>query len=203
MDATEWDARYESQDLVWGAEPNRWLVAEATALPAGRALDVACGEGRNALWLASRGWQVTGVDFSGVALTRAGQLAEQAGLTSRLQWVRVDVGETNRWEAAFDLVVIAYLHLPRAQRRRVLRATAGALAPAGTLLVIAHDQTNLDQGTGGPQDPDLLFTAQDVVDDLADLPSLIVERAERVLRSIVTPEGERQAIDLLVRMRRA
>lgn len=203
MDATGWDARYEGNDLVWGADPNRWLVAEASGLPAGRALDLACGEGRNALWLASRGWQVTGLDFSVVALSRAAQLAEQAGLAGRLTWVRADVADAPQWGGPYDLVVVAYLHLPSAERHQVLRAAAGVLAPAGTLLVIAHDRTNLEHGTGGPQDPDLLLTPQDVVDDLAGLPAFVVERAERVYRPVVTPEGERQAIDALVRIRRS
>jgi SAM-dependent methyltransferase len=75
MHAAEWDARYAGKNLVWEAEPNRWVVEVCAGLPPGRALDLACGEGRNALWLARQGWRVTGVDFSRVALERAGDLA--------------------------------------------------------------------------------------------------------------------------------
>lgn len=203
MDATGWDARYDASDLVWGADANRWMVAEADQLRPGRALDLACGEGRNALWLAHRGWQVTGVDFSSVALARAAQLALQAGLADQLTWVQADVHDTGSWGGPFDLVVVAYLHLPAAERREVLRATTDVMAVGGTLLVIAHDLTNLAEGVGGPQDPTVLFTPQDVVADLAGIPQVVVERAERVYRPVATPEGERNAIDALVRVHRS
>ncbi len=87
-----WDKRYEAEDLMWGLDPNQGLVSEAAELPPGRALDLGCGEGRNSLWLAGRGWQVTGVDFAGVALARAArcQLAEQADVASRLTWVQAE-----------------------------------------------------------------------------------------------------------------
>ena len=200
MDADGWDRRYEAEDLVWGLDPNRWLVTEAEGLPPGRALDLGCGEGRNALWLADRGWLVTGVDFAGVGLARAAQLAEQAEMASRVTWVQADVSDPSTWGASFDLVVVAYLHLVSGERRRVLRAAAQVLAPRGTLLVIAHDLSNLAQGVGGPQDPTVLFTPEDVVDDLADVPGLLVLRAERVSRSVLTPDGPRVAYDVLVRV---
>lgn len=202
MDADGWDARYDAEDLVWGVEPNRWLVQEAEALPPGRALDLGCGEGRNALWLAGRGWLVTGVDFAGVALARAARLAGRADLAARVTWVQADVSDAGAWGGSYDLVVIAYLHQVGAERRRVLRAAAEVVARAGTLLVVAHDVSNLTEGVGGPQDPSVLFTAGDVVDDLAGMPGLLVLSADRVSRSVLTSDGPRVAYDVLVRVLR-
>jgi SAM-dependent methyltransferase len=202
VEATHWDERYAQRDLVWGAEPNRWVAQECAALPPGRALDVACGEGRNTLWLAGRGWQVTGVDFSAVALHRAGELAERAGVPDAVRWVRADLREYRPEPDSFDLVMIVYLQLPADQRRTVVRQVAAGLAPGGTLLVVAHDSANLTQGHGGPQDPLVLYTAADVADDLAGLDGVTVQRAESVLRPVEVDGGTRQAVDALLLARR-
>lgn len=200
MDAEAWNARYGASEMLWGVEPNRWVVAETSDLPAGRALDVACGEGRNALWLAARGWDVTGVDFSAVALDRARELSE--GAPGQVRWVQSDAHDSTSWGGPFDLVVMAYLHLPPGERRSALHTAAAVLAPGGTLLVVGHDLSNLTEGVGGPQDATLLLTPDAVVADLVPLPWLEVERAESVLRLVDTPTGEHKAVDTLVRARR-
>ena len=192
MDRHDWDRRYGAAALVWGEEPNRFLVAEVGALRPGRALDLACGEGRNAVWLAERGWTVTGVDFSPVALARAAELAARRGVEVEL--VEADLTGYTPPRAAFDLVLVLYLQLPSAGRRVVLDAAAAAVAPQGTLLVVGHDRANLVTGHGGPQDPALLLDADEVA---TELPGLVVERAERVLRPV--PEAGATAIDTLVR----
>lgn len=203
MDAQAWDARYAgSADLVWGGEPNRFVAAELGGLPPGRALDVACGEGRNAVWLATRGWEATGVDFSAAGLARARRLAEEAGVADRVTLVVSDVVHGPLPAGPFDAVVVAYVHLPAEDRRRVVRAAAAALTEGGVLLVVGHDSANLAEGVGGPQDPAVLFTAEDLVADLADLPGMVVEKAERVERVVATPDGERVALDALLRVRR-
>jgi SAM-dependent methyltransferase len=189
-----WDERYGTEELIWKAEPNRFLVEELDALPPGRALDVACGEGRNAVWLASKGWRVTGVDFSRAGLAKAKQLATDRGV--EVTWVEADVVEWQPPMASFDLVVVMYLHLPAEQRRRALAHTAAALAPGGVLLVVGHDTSNLLKGTGGPQDPAVLFGPDEIVQDLSGLQ---IERAEQVKRTVVTDAGEATAIDALVR----
>ncbi|MDR3084227.1 MAG: class I SAM-dependent methyltransferase [Streptomyces sp.] len=207
-DSRAWDERYAARDLVWGAEPNRWVVRETADLQPGRALDLAAGEGRNALWLASRGWRVTAVDFSGAALDRGRQLAaaQPAEVADRLTWVRADVRTHQPDPGAFDLVVVAYLHLPADQRRTALRHAAQALAPSGTLLVVGHDTTNLTAGVGGPQDPRVLFTPDDVLADLGPGQGAGLEpvRAERVRRPVAQgpDKGTADAIDALVRLRR-
>lgn len=202
MDAAAWDARYAGAELVWGSEPNRFVAAELEALPPGRALDVACGEGRNTIWLATRGWQVTGVDFSVAAVDRARRLAADAGVEGRTEFVVGDVITGPLPSGGFDVVVVAYLQLPAGDRRAALRHAAEALAPGGTLLVVAHDTTNLTDGVGGPPDPAVLYTADDVLADLDGLP-LVVDKAERVTRAVQTSDGERHAVDALVRVRRA
>lgn len=198
MDAEGWNRRYATSELIWTAEPNRFLVEEVEGLLPGRALDVAAGEGRNAVWLALQGWQVTAVDFSEVGLDKARQLAARAGVTVQL----VCADAIDPIGGTFDLVVILYLHLRPEERRRGYRNAAAAVARGGTLLVVGHDTANLTHGIGGPQDPGLLFTADDVVADL-DGRGLVVRRAESVRRIVTTDDGERTAIDALIRAERA
>ncbi|MGF2946056.1 class I SAM-dependent methyltransferase [Mycobacterium sp. Lab-001] len=200
MDAQAWDSRYGEADLLWGIEPNRFVAAELAEASPGRALDVGCGEGRNAIWLAGRGWHVVGVDFSERGLARAAQLASHAGVADRVDFQRADVVNEALPAGSFDAVVVAYLQLAEGPRRAALRNAAAAVAPGGTLLVVAHDTTNLTEGVGGPQDAEVLFSPDDVVADLAGLTELVVQKAERVRRPV--PGAERDAVDALVRLRR-
>ena len=197
MDSAGWDRRYGGSELVWTGEPNRFLASESEDLPAGRALDVACGEGRNAVWLAQRGWQVTGVDFSQVGLDKGAQLAAQRGV--EVQWVCADVTEYVPPQQAFDLVAILYLHIAPEPMHRVLERAAAAVAPGGTLLVVGHDPTNIEEGYGGPQNPAILMSPAEIA---AALPGLYVERAERVLRPVPAAGDDVFAIDALVRASR-
>lgn len=194
MKREDWDRRYAAADSLWSRKPNRWLVAETEALPPGRALDLACGEGQNAIWLAERGWRVTAVDYSSVAVERGRRRAADAGVEVDL--VCADLLEYEPEAGAFDLVVVLFLHFTADERRHVLARAARALAPGGTFLLIGHHLANLTEGVGGPSDPGVLFTPNDIV---ADLPGLAVEKAERILRDV---DGEdRPAIDALVRAR--
>jgi SAM-dependent methyltransferase len=194
VDSSNWDERYGAEEYVWRTEPNQFLVAELADLPPGRALDLACGEGRNAVWLAGRGWHVTGVDFSPVGLAKARRLAVDHGVA--VDWVEADVVEWDPLAAAFDLVIVFYLHLPSGDRHRVMAHAQEALAAGGTLLVVGHDTTNLSQGYGGPQDPAVLFTPEQIASDLAELR---IVRADHVRREVDTDEGRQVAIDALVR----
>ena len=193
----DWNARYAGSELLWTAEPNSRFASEVEGLEPGRALDLACGEGRNAVWLAERGWRVTGVDFSDVALGKAERLA--ASRSVEVEWVLADVLEYAPKREAFDLVTALYLQLPHEELASVLRSAVDALAPEGTLIVLGHDTTNLTEGLGGPRDASVLFTPEDVVPQLE---GLAVERAEKVLRTVALEDGEATAIDALVRARR-
>lgn len=201
MDREEWNRRYGERELVWTAEPNRFVVAETADLTPGAALDLACGEGRNAVWLAERGWRVTGVDFSDVAIAKARALAERRGVEG--EWVLADLVGYRPEPGAFDLVLLLYLQVPETERRPIVRAAAEAVAPGGTFLLVAHDRRNLEDGHGGPQYPEVLYTPEEVVADLAGIDGIDVERAELVRRPVATAEGERVALDALVRASRA
>lgn len=194
---TAWDERYSGPALVWGSGPNQFVAAELTSLPAGSAIDLGTGEGRNAIWLAERGWRVTAVDFSAAGLARAGRLAAERGVS--VDWARADLIGYQPAPGGYDLVLIAYIHLPPDDLARLFRTAAAAVAPGGTLLVIGHDRDNVTRGYGGPPDPDRLYTAAAVT---AELDGLVVRRADQVLRPVQTPEGERTAIDTLIRAER-
>jgi SAM-dependent methyltransferase len=193
-----WDERYGVEELIFKSEPNRFLVEEVDSLGPGRVLDLACGEGRNSVWLASKGWRVTGIDFSPVGLAKATRFGAERGVD--VEWVEADVVEWQPPPASFDLVLVMYLHLPAAQRRQVLAHAKAALAPGGVLLVVAHDSSNLLHGTGGPQDPAVLCGPEELSKDLS---GLRIERAERVTRTVATDTAEATAIDALVRAVRA
>jgi SAM-dependent methyltransferase len=192
----DWDARYAAVENLWAAKPNRFLVAEVGELEPGRALDLACGEGQNAIWLATLGWQVTGVDYSEVAIAKARGRAEREGIDA--DFVCADLVSYEPEAAAFDLVVVLYLHIPSRERRLVLGRAAAAVAPGGTFLLVGHDTLNMTEGVGGPSDPDIHFTPDEIA---AELPGLEIVKAERVLRDV--RGEERDAIDALVRARRA
>jgi len=197
LDRSDWNARYAATDLLWSAEPNRFVAAELEGrAPQGRALDLACGEGRNSIWLAEQGWTVTAVDFSDVAIERAREFAE--GRSVDVEWLRADLASYEPPAEAFQLVLIAYLQLPGAELRGVLARAAAALVPAGELLMIGHARRNLSEGVGGPRDPAVLWTLDEIDGTLRAL-DLSVERCEYVQRSVDTPDGPREAVDLLAR----
>jgi SAM-dependent methyltransferase len=206
MDARAWDERYAASELVWSPTPNQFVAEDLADLPPGRALDVAAGEGRNALWLAERGWHVTALDFSLVGLDKGRTLQQrhERGRDLHVDWVHGDALTFDAGPVAYDLAVIAYLQLPEDQRRTAVRRAFAALREGGTFFLVAHDSSNIAEGTGGPQDPAVLFTAEEVLGDL-DGERFEVERAERVSRT-VAPDDEhrgepsRTAHDCLVRV---
>ncbi|MFC4011258.1 FAD-dependent oxidoreductase [Nonomuraea purpurea] len=133
-----WDGRYSENTRMWSGNANARLVRDATDLAPGRALDLGCGEGGDAVWLARQGWRVTAVDVSGVALGRAAEHAQEAGVADRIVFERHDLGESFP-EGGFDLVSACYLHAPMEMpREKILRAAAAAVVPGGVLLVVGH-----------------------------------------------------------------
>ncbi len=133
-----WEARYRDSERVWSGRPNPLLVREASHLPPGTALDLGCGEGADAVWLAARGWQVTGIDISHTALERAASHAAEAGVADRTTWERHELGTTFP-EGTFDLVNAQFLQSPvRLDQEGILRQAATAVAEGGTLLIVMH-----------------------------------------------------------------
>jgi SAM-dependent methyltransferase len=201
MDAAAWDERYATADLVWSVGPNRFVVEQVEALgrdAPGRALDLAGGEGRNAIWLAEQGWDVELVEFSAVALEKAAAIAHERGLA--LRTTLADVTDEPGLDPA-DLVLVCYLQLATEPLALALAHAATLVAPGGTLVVIAHERDNLEHGHGGPPDARFLPTVAEVLAAI-DGQGLDVEHAGQVRRTVETDEGPREAIDLLVRARR-
>lgn len=188
MTSDMWDARYSDSELVWSKEPNRFLPPAVEGLDPGSALDLACGEGRNAIWLAEQGWDVTGIDFSPVGIDKARRLSE--GL--EIEWL---VGDATTFtsEHTFDLVMIFYLHLPEEQLAAAFDAAIGVLAPGGKLFGVGHAARNLTDGYGGPQVPEILWTHVGITALVKGLD--IVEIGER---DRPVADSDAVAIDLVV-----
>ena len=165
--------------MVWSTAPHP-VIAEALGdLPHGRALDLACGEGRHSLWLAQQGWQCLGVDFATIAIERATRRARQTGLQTQCVFRAEDLQTWRAAEAAYDLVLIAYLHTDSNTRAHWWPAALAAVRPGGTLCYLGHDRSNITDGIGGPQNPDVLPTLEDLRGHLNDW---TVERAEIIER---------------------
>lgn len=198
--AAVWDARYGERDGgMWSGRPNGRLVVEVADLAPGRALDVGCGEGADAIWLAQRGWSVTAVDISAVAVSRARAAAEQAGVT--VEWLVADVLRTPLPGAAFDLVSLQYPALPRAAGPEPVGALLGSVRPGGLLLAVYHD---LDGGhrehmRSSGFDPDDFVGADELVTLLGD--AFTVE-CHAVEPRVDPPPGTPHIADVIVRARR-
>lgn len=184
-----WDERHATGAPIESADPDPTLIEEVAALRPGRALDLGTGDGRSAVWLAANGWRVTAVDFSAVGLERGRILAEEHGVD--VEWVLEDLLDWSPPAGQFDLVTLLFIHLPRPERQRVYADAAAAVAPGGTLLIVAHDLANLTEGVGGPQDPSVLFTPAEIS---ADLGGFVVRRAETVRRSSTDGAGPIEAV---------
>jgi thioredoxin reductase/SAM-dependent methyltransferase len=197
-----WEGFYGPGQRPWSGRPNQVLVTELTDHPipvGGTALDLGCGAGADAIWLAQQGWAVIGVDISAAALRHAAAEAAAAGVADRIEWRRQDLAD-GLPEGSWDLVVAAYLHSPvEFEREKVLRHAAGAVAPGGTLIVIGH------QGHASPEhEPraDVTFPTADEVLKMLDLDGWTVERAEAL--EVTSPDGRSgNRIDNVVRVHRA
>lgn len=166
FDESFWDERYRQHGehaSVWSGEPNAQLVAEVVDLTPGSALDVGAGEGADAAWLARRGWRVTAVDISSVALARAAAAVQDEPETAaRITWQHQDLTASPPPAGTFDLVSAQFLHLPAPQRDGVYSRLAASVAPGGTLLIVGHHPSDLDTSVRRPSTPGLLFTAEEI-----------------------------------------
>jgi SAM-dependent methyltransferase len=198
MAAERWDERYAAREYVWEVTPNQSVERYLASLTPGRAIDLAAGEGRNAVWLARHGWQVTAVDFSPVGLDKARRLAIEHGVEAAVELVKADALVYQPPERV-DLVVIAYLQIPSTEQRVVLEHAVAWLRPGGCLFIVAHDRSNVRSGHGGPSDPDVCY---DVATTVESLTGLDIVRAEVVRREVETDDGPRTGLDALVMARR-
>jgi len=195
-----WDARYGESDRLWSGEPNPQLVAEIAEVEAGTAVDIGCGEGADAIWLARRGWRVTGADISSVALERARAHADQAGV--EVEWVQTDL---LAWQApadGFDLVNVQFFQLAEPERTVALRRFAAAVAPGGLLLVVAHHPVHAETGVPGPP-ADRLYTPEDVTALFAAPEWETVTAETRTRTAAGHHSGTTEFTDSVVLLRRA
>lgn len=208
FDESFWDERYGSGGTVWSGLANPQLIAELSdpdisqakqsatgqgpgsgthpSASSGRvpkipktALDVGCGEGADAVWLASRGWDVTGVDISRVALQRAKEQTSGMDLAGSLTWEHHDLLKWAPPVSSFDLVSAQFMHLPKKDREPLYSRIAAAVAPGGTLLIVGHSESDIQAGARRPDAPELFFTAAEVAGSLDPKQWLVLVSASR------------------------
>ncbi len=187
--AQVWDEKYSSRPKMWSGQPNPQLVAEAAQLPPGKALDLGCGEGADAIWLASQGWAVTGLDVSAVALERAAAHARERGQDANIEWVQQDLAT---WvpDRLFDLVTAQFLHSTQMPWQQALQLAAAAVRTGGTLLIVGHHPDGLPMW-GAHHTPEKFFTAEDVARELRiEEPLWRVDVLASRRRDAVGPDGE-------------
>ena len=210
MDAQFWDEMYGSRERLFSGNPNGVLVTEVADLPPGQALDVGCGEGGDALWLARRGWQVTAVDISRTALERAAAEAavatDVADVTGRIAWTRADLTATPPPAHSFDLVSVQYFPLPHQPDHAALRALLDAVSPGGTLLFAGHDLADMskhqaDEGNHGHSfNPSDYYQPADVARLLDEDWTILIDETRP--RTAPAPEGTHHVRDTVLRARR-
>ena len=199
-----WDERYGSTEQLWSGNPNQRLVEQVSDLAPGTALDVGCGEGADAIWLAAQGWQVVGIDVSPVGLERAARHAEQAGteIAERVSWQQADMLSWAPPPRQFDLVSAHFIHLPSAERESLHRRLAAAVRPGGTLLIVGPHPSDLETTAHRMNLPDFMYTAEQVAATL-DPDEWEIVVAEAPEREWHDPEGNPITIrDAVLRARR-
>ncbi|MDQ3588505.1 MAG: methyltransferase domain-containing protein [Actinomycetota bacterium] len=204
MDEAFWDQRYRSSSAVWSGDPNPHLVTEGADLSPGAALDVGCGEGADAIWLAEHGWRVTAVDLSTVALERAAARALEVGgdVAQRIDWVHADLVDWVPAAASYDLVSAQFMHLPKDPREALFHRLAASVTSGGTLLIVGHDPSDMQTSVPRPPMPELFFTASEVAASLdrREWETIVVEARAR---PVVDPDGRTITIhDAVLRAQR-
>ena len=192
-----WDRRYSEPAYAYGTEPNDFLLEVADRIPPGPVLCLAEGEGRNAAWLAARGHTVTAVDASAAGLAKAAALAGTRGV--RIETIVADLATFNIAPGAWSGVVAIFAHLPPQLRRTVHRAAAAGLAPGGAFVLEAFSPRQLAFGTGGPLKPELLYTPEDLQEDLAGLDLEVIRELEREVVEGLYHTGRAAVVQVLAR----
>ena len=200
-----WDERYSSSAALWSGNPNPQLVAEVANLPAGKALDAGCGEGADVIWLAERGWQVTGVDVSGVALARGAAHASEFGteVAARISWERHDLLSWIPPAQSYDLISAQYMQVHPELRAPLVDRLAAGVAPGGTLLLVGHSPSDLTTTVHRPQQPERFFTAAEIAAAL-DASAWAMVVCETRPRQVRDPDGQLVTVhDEVIRAKRS
>lgn len=196
--AEAWNQRYAETELVWSLEPNEFVIEYLCDLPAGKMLDLGGGEGRNALWFASRGWHVENSDFSTVAVDKFLQRAEREGLLELCTGTTVDATHPESCVTKpVDLAVMAYLQIPAADLAAAIASAAHSLRPGGTFFGVWHARENLEYGFGGPPSPELNPT-QDELRAACEAVGMKIETLTLRERYFVSGDQQRKAIDAVL-----
>jgi SAM-dependent methyltransferase len=203
-----WQERYGDVEPAWSGQPNLRLVEQVGDLTPGTALEVGCGEGADAIWLAERGWTVSAVDFSQAGLDRARAHAESVGadVAARITWLRQDLRSWTPPTATFDLVTAHYMHQPSPLRRVLFAALADAVRPGGNLLIVGHHPRDLATALRTPAPPELMqdamFTAEQVASEM-DPHAWRLDVVETAARTVTSPDGEQVTVhDAVLRAHR-
>ncbi|HEY5434186.1 MAG TPA: class I SAM-dependent methyltransferase [Candidatus Limnocylindrales bacterium] len=209
--AERWDRKYAERAALWSGHANPALREVAARLEPGTALDVGCGEGGDAVWLAERGWTVVGIDLSAVALERATAAAAERGVGERCTWIAGDVTQGVvasgiasgiGTDGGFDLVTSHYLHEPPEVRAAAWLAETDLTAPGGVLLIVGHHPDDEAPAGRGPRDPSVLFSPEEVAEALSAVRGLEVETSEMRERLADGPDGPITRRDTVVVARR-
>lgn len=193
-----WDERYAKVDSVWSITPNQFVVEYLSELPVGSMIDLAGGEGRNALWFASRGWQAENAEISAVAIDKFLGRASAEGLTDRVAGTVITVDKPASYQLApADLGLIAYLQIPTEELAHSIRGLVAGLKPGGTFFGVWHARENLRDGFGGPQREDVLPTV-DELRAVADNEGLSILDCRLVDRFVEVDGESKRAIDVIL-----
>ncbi len=192
-----WNQRYAEPGYAYGTEPNDFLREQASRIPTGRVLCLAEGEGRNAVYLAERGYQVLAVDASSVGIDKTRALAEQRGV--QVEAVVSDLAEYRLGESAFEGIVSVWCHLPPQLRRELHRQVVVALKPGGILILEAYTPRQLGYGTGGPPNEALTMTLAALNTELAGLEFLVAREVEREIHEGKYHDGPSHVVQVVAR----
>lgn len=192
-----WNKFFDREDYAYGTEPNAFLKSVYDYLPAGKVLSLAEGEGRNAVWLAEQGRQVTGIDSSHVGLAKARKLAAERGV--EIETINADLAEFKIASESVDVIVLIFCHLPPKLRKAVHSACVAALRPGGAIVLEAYTPAQLENKTGGPKSVEMMMTANALRSEFAGLTFEILQETTREVHEGQFHTGTGAVVQMLAR----